>query len=876
MKLKNKVKILVLIEIIFLVGGIYCYEFKNQIINSNFKLANQKNPNLKNSGYWDLTGNPIFIDDSDPNYNWSKTTIENAWCSGSGSWADPYVIENVTLDGQGSSNCIEIRNSDAYFIIRNCSLYNSSSSTKAGIKLDNVDSGKIIKNNCSDDNSLGTYLYYSNNNTLSGNTANNNGYGIYLFFSNNNTLSGNTANNNYNGIYLEGSNSSNLSGNTASHNNNYGICLEVSNNNTLSGNTANNNYNGIFLSPGNNNLIYNNILINNRVNAKDDGINNQWDNGTVGNYWDDYGGKDQDDDGIGDTPYLISGTAGAQDSFPIWNDGIEEFLGFNPFIIDDTGGGNYTWAQAALNIWCYGFGTYENPYIIEKIIINGRNSSSCLIIRNSKVHFVISNCTFYNSSNGIYDAGIKLEYVNNGKLININCSSNNGNGILLYNCQNIIIEENSVNYNSLSGISLINSDNNFILDNKNTISYNGICGIYLLMSNNNNITRNTIYNNQFGLFFNESSYNFVSKNSFKGNQKDISEINCTGNIFDTQEDDFIFVLIIIIALIISIIVFTIVGGVLVWKKKIFFKDEVQEEEKEDLKKNKMVNKLQKKLVKVDYLIESNKIELALKSLSKVEDIAKHSVLNDIINKVNEKINYCNKLELKKVKEPIIEKEIKPLKELQPKLIDRTIPPILNRSLITEPSDTKEEIVEIKEVISEPGDKIGKSLELEKDKILKDDTVLLEADTSKQKEKKISEIVTAEKAKKSIFLSYSTLDSKHFQIRKIVKELKKYEGISEVLYWEADSGQDIVEYMEETLGKTNVFVLFCSENAAKSNSVTDEWHAAFQMRKKKKMKIIPVYEDEDLIPNLLMPLLNVKYTKDDFDGFIQKLYDEILR
>jgi len=28
----------------------------------------------------------------------------------------------------------------------------------------------------------------------------------------------------------------------------------------------------------------------NNINAVDDGNNNQWDNGTIGNYWDDYGG----------------------------------------------------------------------------------------------------------------------------------------------------------------------------------------------------------------------------------------------------------------------------------------------------------------------------------------------------------------------------------------------------------------------------------------------------------------------------------------------------------------------------------------------------------------------------------------------------------
>jgi len=45
-----------------------------------------------------------------------------------------------------------------------------------------------------------------------------------------------------------------------------------------------------------------------------------WDNGSIGNYWDDYQGVDANHDGIGDTPYLISGSPGSQDNFPIWTD----------------------------------------------------------------------------------------------------------------------------------------------------------------------------------------------------------------------------------------------------------------------------------------------------------------------------------------------------------------------------------------------------------------------------------------------------------------------------------------------------------------------------------------------------------------------------
>ncbi len=38
-----------------------------------------------------------------------------------------------------------------------------------------------------------------------------------------------------------------------------------------------------------------------------------------------------------------------------------------------------------------------------------------------------------------------------------------------------------------------------------------------------------------------------------------------------------------------------------------------------------------------------------------------------------------------------------------------------------------------------------------------------------------------------------------------------------------------------------------------------------------MKIIPIYENKELIPRLLRRMLTVKFIKDDFENFIQKVF-----
>ncbi|MFX1392585.1 MAG: NosD domain-containing protein [Promethearchaeota archaeon] len=124
--------------------------------------------------------------------NWSDA-LGKGWFSGDGSWGNPYVIENVTIDASNSptGNGIFLNNSkNVYFIIKNCTIYNAAD----GIRLENTNNGTLLKNNCSNNN-IGIRLYNNCvNNTISNNIINDTtGEGILLREQcNNNTIELNT------------------------------------------------------------------------------------------------------------------------------------------------------------------------------------------------------------------------------------------------------------------------------------------------------------------------------------------------------------------------------------------------------------------------------------------------------------------------------------------------------------------------------------------------------------------------------------------------------------------------------------------------------------------------------------------------------------
>ncbi|MDD1776168.1 MAG: S8 family serine peptidase [Candidatus Methanomethylicus sp.] len=194
--------------------------------------------------------------------NNAQFTLANGVSSGIGTGLDPYIIENWVINAS-SSNGIDIRSTNAFFIIRNCTV-NGLSSGNTGIYFYRVVNGKI-QNSSISNAGYGIKLDESSNNTLIGCLVfNNNLSGIVLdYTSNNNTLMNNNADRNHEDGIIIFSSYNTLLNNTANSNDNNGIFLDLATNNILMNNTArDNSYSGLTLQDAAHNIIRDNLFCN--------------------------------------------------------------------------------------------------------------------------------------------------------------------------------------------------------------------------------------------------------------------------------------------------------------------------------------------------------------------------------------------------------------------------------------------------------------------------------------------------------------------------------------------------------------------------------------------------------------------------------------
>ncbi|MEA2054528.1 MAG: NosD domain-containing protein [Candidatus Thermoplasmatota archaeon] len=302
-------------DTIFVFNGIY---YENVIVNKPINLIGEN----RDATVIDSNGTGDVVNVTADQVNISKFTIRN------GSNGIVVSSGNNTI-----SNCNISNNSNSGIMLNhsnnNTIVDNDISSNGVGIRVSTSSSNNI--GNCSifDNMDDGISLTNSANNTLINNLVWRNADGIMIFSSsdNNDIINNNISNNGF-GLYLYYADENEIFRNNISSNADDGISITyssfniISENNISSNNASYNNNKGVDISSSsNNNIFFHNNLIENNINAMDEGVNT-WDNGypSGGNYWDDFdepseGAYDNNSDGIIDTPYSIPGGSNS-DRYP--------------------------------------------------------------------------------------------------------------------------------------------------------------------------------------------------------------------------------------------------------------------------------------------------------------------------------------------------------------------------------------------------------------------------------------------------------------------------------------------------------------------------------------------------------------------------------
>ncbi|MHA1744820.1 MAG: NosD domain-containing protein [Promethearchaeota archaeon] len=177
-----------------------------------------------------------------------------------------------------------------------------------------------IQSNRINGNDIGIYFADTSRSTIVDNDINDNqGEAIRVENLDDFIIKGNNIIGNYEGLYIDDMVNCSILENVIMTSQHYGIQASWLINSTFSGNRIEaTNGTGVSLDDDSEeNIIYNNRFINNALHAEDNGTLNQWFFANLGNYWDNYTGPDADNDGIGDQPYNISGSANSQDLYPM-------------------------------------------------------------------------------------------------------------------------------------------------------------------------------------------------------------------------------------------------------------------------------------------------------------------------------------------------------------------------------------------------------------------------------------------------------------------------------------------------------------------------------------------------------------------------------
>jgi parallel beta-helix repeat protein len=191
--------------------------------------------------------------------------------------------ESTIIDGGATGNVISIKASNV--TIKGFTIRNSDPFVGYGIFIERF-GNIVISNNSINNNNIGIQISFSSRNKIYENIISANYVGIQLFYSSGNAIYRNIISSNTDGIDV----------------------YYYSVGNIFYENTINNNNWGVYLSfYSNNDVFHHNNFVGNIYNVYAEQTANIWCYNGEGNYWDDYEGEDLDKDGIGNTPYVITG-----------------------------------------------------------------------------------------------------------------------------------------------------------------------------------------------------------------------------------------------------------------------------------------------------------------------------------------------------------------------------------------------------------------------------------------------------------------------------------------------------------------------------------------------------------------------------------------
>ncbi|MCK4566133.1 MAG: right-handed parallel beta-helix repeat-containing protein, partial [Candidatus Thorarchaeota archaeon] len=431
-------------------------------------------------------GNIIINDDDD--------FVAQSW-PGSGIEGDPYRIENLNIS-EGTTICIDIQNTRAHVLIKNCTIYGPYD----GIKLDNVTNVVIEEcvfiscdygielqysdfNLVSDSNftncASGIMFYNSHDNEFINNTVSVVGWrSVYISRSDRNTVHLNNLTGGFHGVYLTYSNLNIVSNNTCLMNVREVIILWYSDNTTIIGNYfegTSSKFVTIEITRGYLNKLYDNTLTGKGIRVFDV----------------------QSIDAIGNT---LNGK-------PLVFIVNEEYLDFS----GDAGqviilhSNNITVRDQVIANVGYGIQVKNCENITLKDNLVANNTWSGIDVGKSPSTILQNNTCYGNDDSGIYISDSPCCIIEENT-----CFDNVAHGIYVFDSDQSLVQDNVCYSNDYTGIRL-HATYYVTVANNNCTDTN--FGIYISQHGNCNISSNLLPDNTNGIYLYETDDNLIHMNN---------------------------------------------------------------------------------------------------------------------------------------------------------------------------------------------------------------------------------------------------------------------------------------------------------------------------------------------------------------------------